>query len=176
MNKMYSVIIAMIASPVIVFLLIWGGAMIVTETLTYRYGHIFEEAISESQDIQSRVGGMGYLKVLHYSDTFARIYRVWVNQENSRHNHVEIGGAVFYFSKEGDVWQLTGQGTTWSRVGSADGIIWPYFYHSAEGIILFIVIAIFTLIIVIILIVLYLHFSSKSYGGINKNSAKARES
>ena len=155
MHKSQKAITLIVLLPLLGFLIIWGSSMIYSEILTRQFGYIFEAVIVENLDILNRVGYPVELRVLNYSDTSSRIYNVWINidgyithiKEGSR-----IGGAIFEFTKIDDTWQLAGQGTTWSAVGSANGIIWPFFYHSVEGRAIFGFFTFITLIVVLIII------------------------
>jgi len=154
MKKRFVITMAIITAPILLFVIIWGGAMLHTTILTHRYGHIFEAVIMENPETRERVGDAGNLRILSYSATSARIYNVWLNWEGSGINHIEIGGrhggAIFEFQMRYGEWQFASQGTTWSEVGSADGIVWPYFYHSVEGRMVFGLVAIVTTIILLI--------------------------
>ncbi len=76
----------------------------------------------------------------HISKDFARVY------------YVGGTGDILTFSKVDETWELEHNGweTVWSKTGSADGFIWPYFYHSQEGIVVFLLL-IFVLIAVIVI-------------------------
>ena len=60
------------------------------------------------------------LKVLDYSGTEASIYYVGPGRSY---------GNVLRFSRDtrADPWNLDGWDTVWSKSGSADGLVWPYF-------------------------------------------------
>ena len=164
MRNTQRIIIAMIAVPILGVTAFWAGSMIHAEILTARHGYVFEILITENPEIRNSVGD-GDLKVLSYSNTSARIYRIWEVQEGhdySRDVGDRHGGAIFYFSREGGMWQLTGQGTTWSNVGSADGIIWPYFYHSVEGGILFFALMVVFIATIILLSIWLCLFAAKA--------------
>ncbi len=64
------------------------------------------------------------LKILDYSDNFARIYCVGnVDGDNRSYNF----GNVYTFRKEDSNWIFNEwENTVWSDAGSADGFIWPY--------------------------------------------------
>ena len=102
-------------------LLVWIVPYIQYETLTAKYGDEFMDLEKNTQMIDEA----DYLKVLEYSETFARVYYV-----------SDTGGDILTFCKTDGAWNLERGGwkTIWSKYGNADEFIWPYFYHSAEGI------------------------------------------
>jgi len=68
----------------------------------------------------------GYAKVLRYSPEQARIY--YVNEEQSAAN-------ILDFTNENGSWRHSRWDAVWSKTGSAESYVWPYFYHSVEGIV-----------------------------------------
>lgn len=99
-------------------LLVWGGFLIYCQILTDLHENEFS-----GQDAQTNMSNAAHLKVLEYSDDTAKVYY-----------YDEEGGMVIHFVHEGEVWALSSWGKpNWSRSGSADDIIWPYVWHSAEG-------------------------------------------
>lgn len=98
----------------ILLMSIWGISILKCEILTYHFGKQFEGVYQEN----TMIGEIEYLKVLNYSNDFARVYFVSKNR---------TCGNVLTFSKQGDGWMYDGwEKTVWSKQGSADGFIWPY--------------------------------------------------
>jgi hypothetical protein len=118
---MKKIIAIIVSSLLLCFLLIWSIPYIWYEVLTAQYG---SEFIDLEKSIQM-IGEADYLKVLEYSETFARVYYI-----------SDTGGDTLTFCKADGEWILERGGwkTVWSKSGNADGFIWPYFYHSSEGI------------------------------------------
>jgi hypothetical protein len=56
------------------------------------------------------------IKVLNYSEEIATIYYKG-----------ESGGDILEFRRENNIWVLNRWVTVWSRQGSADDFMWPYF-------------------------------------------------
>jgi hypothetical protein len=59
-----------------------------------------------------------YFKVMEYSKTSAHVYYVTKNRTSAD---------LFTFSKKDGQWVIEKWTTIWSRSGSADGFIWPYY-------------------------------------------------
>lgn len=84
------------------------------EFLTWKYGQQFAELYTTSNMLDD----IAYLKVMKYSDTKAEVYYV-----QSEH----LGASLYSFYKEGDEWLLDTWSAVWSKHGSADDFIWPYY-------------------------------------------------
>ncbi len=97
----------------------WLGSIAVCEFNAFKYGDIFRNV--EVHDI----GGRRCLtdekiKVLEYSDEYAKVYSVFETESNK-------GGSIYYFRRSNNNWEFDRWGETiWSKMGSADGFIWPY--------------------------------------------------
>ena len=107
---MKKIITVIVSSLLLCFLLIWSIPYIWYETLTAQYG-------SEFMDLEKNIQMIGeadYLKVLDYSETFAREYYV-----------SDAGGDILTFSKVDGAWKLERNGwkTIWSKSGNADEFI-----------------------------------------------------
>ena len=64
------------------------------------------------------IGNIEYLKVLNYTSDTAQVYFVSANR---------TGGNILSFSKLNGKWKYDKwERTVWSKIGSADGFIWPY--------------------------------------------------
>ncbi len=111
---MKKIIAIIVSSLLLCFLLIWSIPYIWYEVLTAQYG---SEFIDLEKSIQM-IGEADYLKVLEYSETFARVYYI-----------SDTGGDTLTFCKADGEWILERGGwkTVWSKSGNADGFIWPYF-------------------------------------------------
>ena len=122
----------------IAFALFWGGSLTKCENLTWQYGAQFPFP----DDISYMSGELDFLKVLELTDTNARIYYVSSNRSV---------GDTATFVRRGDSWEYEKwEWTIWSKFGSADEFVWPYWYHSATGIALLIVFGIPAILIAII--------------------------
>jgi hypothetical protein len=81
------------------------------------HGNEFAEAYKEN----TMLGDMDYWKVLDYSATSARVYYVSVGNSSAN---------ILSFTEENGQWKYDRwENTVWSTSGSADGIIWPYWWH-----------------------------------------------
>jgi len=105
---------------IVLFSLIWIGSIIKIEIDTYRYGSEFAHLYKETT-----ITHVDFLKVLDYSDTSARVYFV---------SKGGTGDIISATNQEGkwvfEKWETT----VWSASGNANGFVWPYIHHSAEGI------------------------------------------
>lgn len=107
-----------ILSILCAFILFWMGSIAICEFNTFKYGDIFRN--TEIQDI----GGIRYLtdekiKVIECSNNYAKVYSVFENELNK-------GGDIYCFKCNNNNWEFDRWETVWSKMGSADGFIWPY--------------------------------------------------
>lgn len=102
---------ALIVFTVLLFAIIPYGKV---EFLTWKYGGEFKNLYKQS----SMMDNIAYLKVMHYSKTKAEIY--YVQGEH-------LGANLYTFKKNCDKWELDSWRTVWSKHGSADSFIWPYY-------------------------------------------------
>ena len=114
MSRLKKIII--ILSPILCFLVIWGGSLEKCELLTLAHGNEFAEVYKEN----TMLGDMEYWKVLDYSENYARIYYVSANF---------LIGAVLSFTKKNGHWKYNKWESTWAVGGTADDVIWPYWCH-----------------------------------------------
>lgn len=84
------------------------------EILTKQHGLEFETLY----ELTHMIDGIDYFKVMDYSDTSARVYYVGTNRST--------GNFLRFVRKDGQ-WVLIGWDTIWSKSGSADDFIWPYY-------------------------------------------------
>lgn len=115
--------------------MIWFYPYAHNELLTWKYGKEFI-GLQESTNM---IGEVEFLKVLAYSNNSARVY------------YVGNSGNILSFIKNNNVWQMKSWDTIWSETGSAEAFIWPYFYHSSEGIAVFIFIGFLALLMIVFL-------------------------
>ena len=104
-----------ILAIVVVFLAVWGFSLLRCEILTNQYHDEFSEAYKSN----TMIGNVEYFKVLSCDGETADVY------------YISEGGAnVLNFELQDGVWAETHWDTVWSRSGSADGIVWPYWWHN----------------------------------------------
>ena len=65
------------------------------------------------------ISKVDYLKVMEYSANTAQVYYVTKN----------TFGNIITFTKQNNEWILIKWKTVWSKTGSADRVIWPYWWH-----------------------------------------------
>ena len=92
--------------------------MVHCEILTFLHREMLEETDEINLPIE-----VNYYKVLKYSETHAKIYA-----------KDAYSGHVLEFARQDGKWDFEGWDTIWSKTGSADDIMWPYFWHSVEGV------------------------------------------
>lgn len=102
------------------FLIIWLAALMKCEVLTLLHREEFETIYREN----TMLGEIDYLKVLEYSEEYARVYYVSENRS---------AGDILSFVKQGDKWKYDYWETVWSATGSASEVIWPYWWHFIYG-------------------------------------------
>ena len=103
------------------FLIIWLAALMKCEVLTLLHREEFETIYKQN----TMMGEIDYLKVLEYSEEYARVYYVSENRS---------AGDILSFVKQGDKWKYDNwERTVWSATGSASEVIWPYWWHFIYG-------------------------------------------
>lgn len=89
--------------------------------LTLMHGSEFENNYREN----TMIGEIDYLKVLNYSDNFARVYYVSANRSSA---------SILTFKKQDGNWSYEAwERVVWSSTGSASDVIWPYWWHFIYG-------------------------------------------
>ena len=88
------------------------------EVLTGIYGNQFESLYNASGWLNQ----LSYFKVMKYNGDKADVYYADLDG---------ISGATFlyHFEKESGEWELKNWECIWSKSGSADKFIWPYYFH-----------------------------------------------
>ncbi|MDL2281329.1 hypothetical protein LJC10_05705 [Selenomonadales bacterium OttesenSCG-928-I06] len=118
MKKLLKILLILLIGVVFSFFIYWRLAILECERFTSEYGKEFETIYQENTSI----GEIDYLKVLDYSDTFARVYYV--------STYPEVGNAcgdIVTFTKKDGQWVYNcWEKTVWSKKGNADDYIWPY--------------------------------------------------
>lgn len=84
------------------------------EILTSKYGAEF----STLYKLSNMLDDIDYFKVIDYSSTSAQVYYV-AKDKAAAH--------LFRFVRKDGQWILERWDTIWSKTGSADGFIWPYY-------------------------------------------------
>ena len=101
---------------VLVFLVVWGVSLLKCEILTNKYSEELKYAHTEN----AMLGKIESYKVLECDGKTAEVYYVCDN------NTV---GNVLTFEKQNDEWKEISWETIWSKQGSADEMLWPYWWH-----------------------------------------------
>lgn len=102
---------------ILVFLVVWGASLIKCEILTDKYYDELEYAHIEN----TMIGKINSFKVLECDGETAEVYYVCDN------NTV---GNVLKYQKENGKWKEIRWDCIWSKQGSADEMIWPYWWHT----------------------------------------------
>lgn len=101
---------------VLVFLIVWGVSLLKCEVLTNKYYNELEYAHIEN----TMIGKINSFKVLDCDGKTAEVYYL------CNDNTVSF---VLNFRKQNDEWKETSWDCIWSKQGSADEMIWPYWHH-----------------------------------------------
>ena len=104
----------------LIFCIVWLGAIIRCEYLTNRYYDDFADAWR----VNTMLGEMEYFKVLSCNGEWADVY--YVGKDYS-------SGDLMTFCREEGQWAEAGWDTVWSDTGSASEVIWPYWWHFIYG-------------------------------------------
>ena len=108
-------IVVVICSLLIVLLLVALFPYAKAEYLTNKYGDQFREEYKQIDWISD----IEYHKVIGYSSDKATVVYI-------AHNHTACFKIDFEMKE--DEWQMTTWDCIWSKTGSADGIMWPYYW------------------------------------------------
>lgn len=108
MKKLRIIVIA------IFLLLLLITPYIRVEILTYRHGSDFETLYK----LTNMIDEIEYLKVMEYSEASASVFYVSKNSTS---------GNLLQFERQDEQWLLDSWETVWSKTGSADSFIWPYY-------------------------------------------------
>ncbi|MDO4357090.1 MAG: hypothetical protein Q4E13_11335 [Clostridia bacterium] len=101
------------------FLIQWGFSLVRCEVLTAKYG---EPALYSAGIEQTMIEGDSAFKVLEYKPAgYARLY---ARGDNSGSELILVRD---WSDEASQPWKVVFWNTIWSRQGSADGFIWPYF-------------------------------------------------
>ncbi len=98
----------------LIFLAVLFSPYLKVEYLTWRHGDEFTDGYQQTNMIEE----VEYLKVMGYSDTNAKVYYVLGDH---------AAAVLITFVKQGNQWVMDIWEAIWSRSGSADGFIWPYY-------------------------------------------------
>lgn len=101
---------------VFVFLVVWGASLLKCEILTNKYYDELEYAHIEN----TMLGKINSFKVMKCDGETAEVYYVCDNNNS---------GNVLKYQKENDQWKEVEWKTIWSKKGSADETLWPYWWH-----------------------------------------------
>mgnify|MGYP000910990521 CR=1 FL=1 len=105
-------------NPIVWFLVIWLFSLGKCELLTLLHGSEFSNQAMYENTMLPQIG---YVKVLSYTKNYARIYIVSENR---------TFGTIIGFARENGKWKYNKwEKPTWSVGGTADDIIWPYWWH-----------------------------------------------
>lgn len=66
------------------------------------------------------IDSIEYLRVLNYNKKKSTAKVLYIAAEHSSAN-------IFYFKKKNGLWIMDSWDTIWSKTGSADDFIWPYY-------------------------------------------------
>ncbi len=101
-------------SIVVLFLIVWGVALLKCEFLTHKYYDDFKLAYQSN----TMINDVKYFKVLHCDGNTAQVYYVSGDYGN-----------VLSFVNQNGTWAETGWRTIWSKSGSASDSVWPYWWQ-----------------------------------------------
>jgi hypothetical protein len=124
MKKRRKIIFIVCSAIIFVFVIIWGISILKCEILTYLYGNEFYGL--EKQN--SMIGDVVTMKILDYSDNYARIYYKDKNSTYYGNKYYDYSTSnILIFIKINGQWKYEKwERTVWSGQGSADGFFWPY--------------------------------------------------
>lgn len=96
---------------VIIIIIFWLGSIARCEYLTMKYGN----EITIPKEVSDMIGEKKKIKIINYTEKSAKVY------------YVNDSGNLIYFVKKDDQWVFDSWETVWSKSGSADSFVWPYF-------------------------------------------------
>lgn len=101
----------MVVILIILLLLFWIVSVVNCEVLTERHGSEFIE-VSENLKKTIKIDAW---KVIKYSERYAEVYF-----------YSEYGGILVSLDFVDGKWEVCEWEASWSKMGSADDIVWPY--------------------------------------------------
>ena len=113
-NKKKKISMVIILIILILFIMLIAVPYAKAEVLTYKYGDQFQELYKQTNIIAD----IEYLKVIEYSDKLAKVCYISKDHQSSN---------VITFKQQDETWVIDSWVTIWSKTGSADGFVWPYY-------------------------------------------------
>ena len=101
---------------VLVFPVVWGASLLKCEVLTDKY---YEE-LGYAHIENTMIGKINFFQVLECDGETAEVYYVCDNNNS---------GNVLKYQKENNQWKEISWDCIWSKNGSADEMLWPYWHH-----------------------------------------------
>jgi hypothetical protein len=128
-------------SGVLLLILFWCFSMAKVVLLTIKYEDMYPCPV----EIVSMCGDADYIRVLKHTETSAEVY--YVDTERT------VGSTAIFAFQNGN-WLFQEWRTIWSSTGSSSEYVWPFFYHSTEATLVFIIIGLPILVVIIVLFLL----------------------
>ena len=105
-----------------IFCIFWCVSLLRCTYLTARHGQEFD--LASLCEENTMISPPEWFSVLSYSDTTAKIYCI--------EKDYSVGTVLKFYKVQG-TWNCKGWETVWTSLGgSADGDVWPYFWHSLQ--------------------------------------------
>jgi len=130
----YSILLTIVALPIIIFCIIWCFSLAKCEVLTLLHGNEFSDGYKDDLSMPNEDSVTEYWKVIKYSKKYAEVYYIIkynAAEESTSWEHK--CGDIYHFDKENGQWKGSYDGTRWSSMGTADDAIWPYWWHANNG-------------------------------------------
>ena len=92
----------------------WLASYVKCEILTKKYSYLFSESYRE----YTMLSDVETVKVLSFNELYAKVYYITADRGS---------GNIISFTNQQGQWIAEKWQTVWSKTGSADGFVWPYF-------------------------------------------------
>ena len=92
-------------------LIFFSASIIRCEIMTVKHLNEFDGLFTDYSSV-------GWKRVINYTSEYAEVYAV----------DKEYAGYLTYFEKHNGKWKNVSERCVWSEMGSADDILWPYFW------------------------------------------------
>ena len=126
-NNTKKIIVSILALIFIIPVLIWGGALVKNSMITA----IYKDKVENIQfvEYEEPLPEFDWYRITSYSDVNIEIYFVNTLGKGTDSEY-KIGGKMI-LSKSPIGWHHTdmAESVLWSKAGSADNYVWPYWYH-----------------------------------------------
>lgn len=120
------IVLPLIAAISVAFLVVWTGRMVKDYTLTINH---IDELNSITVREEDHVPEYDFVRITSYSEDEIEVYIAGSNAYYTYKNRLTWGGTARYSRESNGEWSFS-ENVTWSRTGTAEHLVWPYWHHA----------------------------------------------